>query len=675
MFKSLLPVSFAASITASAIAIPSATAQITPALDGTGTNINRAGQQFQIEGGSLSDDGQNLFHSFEQFGLTSGQVADFFAQPNVQNVLGRVVGGEASVINGTLQVSGSAANLYLMNPAGVVFGNDAQLNVPGDFTATTATGIEFGAGQWFNAVGPNSYGQLMGSPTGFHLGSGSIVNSGDLAVGLGRQLNLVSNSVANVGSLTAPEGHILITALPGEDLLRLKFPGYSLGLELDLIDAPVSVPTAWTLPVAALSDLLQLDVVRANEAIAGIPDVPGTALVSGQVDVSGEQGGTVGILGDRVGLLNAQISADGALGGGQVLIGGEYQGQGTTPTATRTIVDGESVIGASAINAGNGGEVIVWADETTQFQGSINATGGLSLGNGGFVEVSGKESLFYRGNVDASAVFGEVGTVLLDPDNIIIASGSGQPNDADIADSSILFGDGAVGSTFTISEDSLELLSGDADLVLQANNDIIVQNLADDQLTFQPGSAVTQGGTRSIAFSAGNRFVMDEGDLLHGVSRNITITAPVIQAGSIRTEGLLGPGSITLNADTSISVGALRSASSDGTPLFTGNGGDISIVSGGTLTIDASESVSTILDVEGVAAFSADGNSGNITLRAADDIDITCTGSACLMAFAGGLLGVDIRGNGGDISIVSDTGTVSIQDTESNLASFLVNAN
>ena len=159
MFKTLFPIGLATSVAVSAIASSSVNAQITPALDGTGTTIQHENQQFKIDGGSLSNDGQNLFHSFEQFGLSSGQVADFFAQPTVQNVLGRVVGGDVSVINGTLQLSGSAANLYLMNPAGVVFGNDAQLNVPGDFTATTATGIEFGSGQWFNAVGANSYGQ------------------------------------------------------------------------------------------------------------------------------------------------------------------------------------------------------------------------------------------------------------------------------------------------------------------------------------------------------------------------------------------------------------------------------------------------------------------------------------------------------------------------------------
>ncbi len=65
------------------------------------------------------------------------QTANFTAAPNIQNILGRVVGGEASVINGIITVSGSA-NLYLMNPAGIIFGSGASLSVPGSFTATTA---------------------------------------------------------------------------------------------------------------------------------------------------------------------------------------------------------------------------------------------------------------------------------------------------------------------------------------------------------------------------------------------------------------------------------------------------------------------------------------------------------------------------------------------------------
>ncbi|NES82943.1 MAG: filamentous hemagglutinin N-terminal domain-containing protein, partial [Moorea sp. SIO2B7] len=117
---------------------------ITPAADGTGTIVTPDGDRFDIHGGSLSGDGKNLFHSLQQFGLNEGQIANFLSNPQIRNILGRVVGGDPSVINGLIQVTGGNSNLYLMNPAGIIFGRNSQLNVPADFFATTATGIGFG---------------------------------------------------------------------------------------------------------------------------------------------------------------------------------------------------------------------------------------------------------------------------------------------------------------------------------------------------------------------------------------------------------------------------------------------------------------------------------------------------------------------------------------------------
>ncbi len=73
---------------------------ITPANDGTGTQINTDGNRYDIEGGSVSQDGENLFHSFEKFGLDNGEIANFLSNPDIRNILGRVVGGDASIIQG-----------------------------------------------------------------------------------------------------------------------------------------------------------------------------------------------------------------------------------------------------------------------------------------------------------------------------------------------------------------------------------------------------------------------------------------------------------------------------------------------------------------------------------------------------------------------------------------------
>jgi filamentous hemagglutinin family protein len=169
-----------------------AQAQIVPTAAGapgaTGTIVTPANAELQITGGQTA--GANLFHSFSEFGLSTGQTANFQTPATIQNVLARVNGGNASAIDGLLKLSGATANLYLMNPAGIIFGPNAQLNLPASFTATTATSIGFGSRtdytmpyDNFQAVGPNVYANMSGIPYKFNFpqgATGSIVNYGNL---------------------------------------------------------------------------------------------------------------------------------------------------------------------------------------------------------------------------------------------------------------------------------------------------------------------------------------------------------------------------------------------------------------------------------------------------------------------------------------------------------------
>ncbi len=120
-----------------------------------------------------------------------------------------------------------------MNPAGMIFGANASLNVPADFTATTANSIGFGANQ-FNAIGSNNYANLVGTPNTFAFTSlqpGSIVNLGNLAVNNGH-LNILGGTVLSTGSLTAPAGNITVASVPGENLVKISQPGHILSLEI-----------------------------------------------------------------------------------------------------------------------------------------------------------------------------------------------------------------------------------------------------------------------------------------------------------------------------------------------------------------------------------------------------------------------------------------------------------
>ncbi|MDB9314602.1 DUF4347 domain-containing protein [Spirulina sp. CS-785/01] len=257
---------------------------ITPAQDGTGTITTPQGNQINITGGTPSTDGANLFHSFEQFNLSPEQIANFLANPDIQNILGRITSNDPSIINGLIQITGSNANLYLMNPAGIIFGENAQLNISGDFFATTATGIGFGNNQWFNGFGENNYSELVGTPSqlAFDLSQPSaILNQGDLTVNSGQDLTLMGGAVANTGTIEAPNGTITLSAVPGSQLVRIEQEGNLLNLEI----APPRDIQGNTLPFTALDipDLLTASEAPENEQEALSSVENGTLAILGSI--------------------------------------------------------------------------------------------------------------------------------------------------------------------------------------------------------------------------------------------------------------------------------------------------------------------------------------------------------------------------------------------------------
>ncbi|PSB24876.1 hypothetical protein C7B69_13125, partial [filamentous cyanobacterium Phorm 46] len=556
-----------------------ATAQITPATDGTNTQITPNGNQFNINGGQQSSDGANLFHSFQQFGLTQGQTANFVSNPNIRNILGRVVGGDASIINGIIQVTGGNTNLFLMNPAGIVFGANASLNIPGSFTATTATGIGFG-NNWFSAAGTNNYAQLVGNPNTFAFTNtqpGGIVNLGSLAVKQGQNLSLLGGTVLSTGQLSAPGGNITIAAVPGENLVRISQPGNLLSLEIQpTTDA--SFPIA-NYPLSVLS-IPQLLTGKAESHATGVtvnnngtvqltatgaimPIEPGTTIVAGNIDVSGDNGGNVNVLGSRVGLMNANINASGINGGGNVRIGGDYKGQGSVPNALRTFVSNDSIINADAVINGDGGRVIVWANELTGFAGNISVRGGSNSGNGGFVEVSGKENLIFRGDVNVSANNGIAGTILIDPRDIIIQAGGTGANDIELdpnvplgdAAGTILSSHGGITTDFTISDTKLTSLTGN--IIIQADRDIVAQT--GTNLNF-----VNQTSGESITFQANRDILLNTNIQTAGGSVNFS-AGQNLTAQNVNTNS----GNLNFSAGNQLTVAAINSGS--GNITLTGN--------------------------------------------------------------------------------------------------------
>jgi filamentous hemagglutinin family protein len=281
-------------------AIPPSHAQpIVPGSD-TQTQVTPNGTTFNIEGGTLSDDGSNLFHTFTEFGLSAGEIANFMSNPQIQNILTRINGGNPSVINGVIQVTGGQSNLFLMNPSGILFGSGASLNVPGSFMATTADRIGLSGAdsvQWFDAKQTNLYSNLVGNPSQFVFSlpeAAAIVNAGNLGVGPNQNLILLGGSVVSTGTVSA-QGNLIVAAVPGESLVRISQVGHLLSFEVDryLLQTTATLQSA--------SQEVQFDPQSLPELLAGGGGTHATG-----VELNSD--GTVTLTGSGVSLEHGDVS-------------------------------------------------------------------------------------------------------------------------------------------------------------------------------------------------------------------------------------------------------------------------------------------------------------------------------------------------------------------------------
>ncbi|MEQ8754657.1 MAG: CHAT domain-containing protein [Coleofasciculus sp. G1-WW12-02] len=722
---------------------------ITPTADGTGTIVTPDGNRIDISGGSVSGDGSNLFHSFEQFGLDANQIANFLANPNLNNILGRVVGGDASVINGLIQVTGGNPNLYLINPAGMIFGADARLNVPADFIATTATGIGFGNGNWFNAIGANDYQNLVGTPNQFAFDvseAGSIVNAGELAVSEGKNLTLLAGNVINTGTLTAPGGTITVAAVPGSNLVKISRPGGLLSLE---VEAP-RTPDGELLPVKP-GDLAELLTGKGEEVETGVevhesgdvklsdtgvtlPKETGVAIVSGKINVSnieafGEPGvapsssigGEINVIGNKVGLIAANIDASGSHGGGTIRIGGGEKGLEPIPNADVTFISEDSTINVDALDEGKGGRTIVWSNQTTRTYGHISARGGANGGNGGFVETSSAGFLDVPFAPDITAPAGDGGTWLIDPYNITISTaantiGGTAPNFTAAANDSVLNINtllaGLSGGNVTVDTGGGGTQAGDITLatpldfntrgvktltLIAANNIIINGQIFDGDTTPTPTDGL------NLVFQAGGAVELNQSISTGGFDLTITANGAITQTagttldiGGGRTRLEAGAANnITLNNDgnnfNEVLVNSANNVSLKdineiqlGTSLTTPASPLFNI--SGTLDINANGTITDLenLTVAGVTTLNANGNNitldnannfstvavtsgANVTLKDENAIDLgasNITGNLDVTATDVNVTGT-INTGGGDITLKpsTDTSAIALNDT------------
>ena len=386
------------------------------------------------------------------FDIAADEITQF-QQPSSSSVaLNRVNSSSASQIDGTLTANG---NLVIVNQNGVMFNRGSRVDVNG-LVATTAD-ID-------NDAFMNSGGKLNFTRSGNP--DASIVNAGQITAATAGLVGFVAPNVINNGVITAKLGRV---HLASGDTATVDLYGDSL-MEVAVSDAVKNQVVTNHGIISADGGKIALTAAAGGTIVNSLISVQGTlqaqsigtkngqivisaegsnavagnaaankgkksgsskVVVAASVDASGknsgEHGGTITVTGDDVTIGSSSLlDASGAIGGGTILIGGDFHGAGTTATALTTTVQSGAQILTDALTTGDGGNVAVWSDGSTVFAGNISAHGGAQSGNGGFVETSGHAYLNLTdangnsGVVRASASNGNAGTWLLDPADITI---------------------------------------------------------------------------------------------------------------------------------------------------------------------------------------------------------------------------------------------------------------
>lgn len=537
----------------------------------------------QIEGGTQA--GANLFHSFEQFNLNPGEIAQFQGADNVENIITRVTGGDRSLIDGTLSSSGTA-NLYLLNPQGIVFGENARLDVGGSFTASTATVLHF---ENQDILEVESQQPLL---------------SVNVPLGLG-----LSDSAAAIASRPGAQ----LTLPPGQTL-RL------VGGSLDLNQTHIEAPSGQIELIAGRSGTWSLD----PHLAARVGGFDGDIRLQNETQVvsSGDGGGAIVLRGDRISLTDTHLLAETL---------GNTDGQAIDIDATHLFAENTS-ISSSTFAPGNGGDIQLSAEtinisadsslqtvlvklfavETTenpdQFGSGVFA---MSFGEGdaGRLSVRANELTVRDGAFLSTTTTRQGrgglldvrlgGTLHLDGAQIVAESlGSGDAGSIDLAARYVRIdnGGGVFGSTFGAGRG--------ASIRVRASEDIEVVGTTPNG---RFNSAIAANAFPETTTTAGSLFIE---------ATNIRI----LNGGGIGavTFGGARGGTVTLRASDTLELIGVRSepliraninARSDGT----GNAGDIDILTDWLRVLDGAEIVS---------ATSNHGSAGNLTIQARQGVEI-----------------------------------------------------
>jgi filamentous hemagglutinin family protein len=568
--------------------------------------VNTNGNLSEITGGTTAEN--NLFHSFEQFSVPTGTEAYFNNAPNIENIFSRVTGGSISNIDGLIRANGSA-NLFLLNPNGVLFGPNASLNIGGSFIVSTANSIKFADGKEFSATNPQASPLLTVSvPVGLQYGSnaGDIVVRGtgnnigidfntfllDLTnrpVGLklarGQTLALVGGNISlEGGNLTAEEGRIELGSIK-KGMVTLN-PSNS----------------GWRLSYENVRNFKDIDLSQAAS-----------------IDTSGNSGGNIQVRGRQVSIIDDSAMLSNTLGNGT---GGNLSVQASesveiSGNPTDAVFYGGLYADVYLGATGNGGNITI---ETKRFlvdNGAQISSGTFDAGNAGTLTVKAKDvEITGLSPLGASGLFtpvapgatGNGGTVFVEAGRLRVLNG------AQLVVSNFGFGASGNAGTLTIKATEIDV-SG-------------FSEIASSGLFAEVGSGGT-GNSGKITIDT-QKLRVAEGGLIQienagsGEAGELSIRAtdievigfnqfnPSIIQATVGVDGTGNGSTLTIETDRLLVADGAQIASST---LGSGNGGQFNIRAREVKLIGTAE-VTGLLIRSGLFtnAFFGTGNGGSLNL-------------------------------------------------------------
>lgn len=600
--------------------------------------------------------GGNLFHSFYQFNLATGQSATFQADASIRNIIARVSGwngsaftAQPSAIRGAIRTSGTAADLYLLNPAGIVFGPGAALDVGGSFHASTADYLRFADSRRFDAHESSAPLLTSAAPEAFGFLDQAVadlsVSDAWLEVGTGQTIGLVGGDIELTDAvLLAPAGQVGIASAASRGEVGIAGDGLDAGQLTRKGDI-------------AITDTGDIDSRPANPHLFRLP--------VGNIDTSGDSGGRVVIRGGRFSVDYGYVFADSADGSG---------GQVDIRVDQSVHLDHEARITAGTLGSAAAGTVSV-------------QTVDLRMDNGGLIDAS-------------SAGSGAGGTIIVDASGSVIASGATTPSDCYYGANSGLFTDtlsGGAGGTVTVTAPQVRLEQGGrfAAVAYGTGHGGSIDITATDNLDLSGAGAQGPSGVVTSSLGTGNA-----GDItLRGAQLTVRDDALVqsallgaaanaaTHAGNILVEAdhlrLANRGQIATQTETAGQAGNITIRASDGvvvespagdiqsgvfsTSTGSGNGGGIALTTpylelrGGGLQV-SSAGAGDAGDIElrlergslergghVSTSVSGTGNGGTLTIDAERELNITGSNGA---GFSSGLYALTRgQGAGGDVRV------------------------